>query len=101
MIGVQYEHHGHSGGNPHRIDPNLSELRIRIMVTSISDAIVEMVFQSLVEWQIKDNTYEITDTSIAFTNTGNVIWADDYITEPNIRDNGSYVIARRMKWRFV
>lgn len=101
IISIQYEHYGHSGGNPHRINHELSQLRIRIMVTSICDAVVEMVFQAALEWQIKDSTYDITDTFVSFTNDGNVIWADDYSTEPNGWKSGSYVIAREMKWRFL
>ena len=101
LIGVQYVHSGHTGGNPHWIDPKLSELRVRYMVTSIQDVIVELIFSSLVEWQIKDNSFDITDTSISITENGNVIWADDCSTLPEFRENGSYVIAEKMKWRFV
>ncbi len=49
LIGVQYTHNGHTGGNPHRIDPKLSELCVRYMITSIQDAIVEIVFSSVIE----------------------------------------------------
>ena len=101
LIGVQYVHSGHTGGNPHWIDPKLSELRVRYMVTSIQDVIVELIFSSLVEWQIKDNSFDITDTSISITENGNVIWTDDYSTEFDIRKDGSYVIAEKMSWRFV
>ena len=101
IIGVQYKHHGHAGGNPHWIDPTLSELKIQIMVTSICDAVVELVFQTLSEWQVRDNTFDITDTAISFTEDGNIIWADDYSTDPDIRKDGSFVVAKTLKWRFV
>ena len=101
LIGVQYIHDGHTGGNPHWIDPKLSELRVRYVVTSIQDVIVELVFSSLIEWQIKDNSFDITDTAISIAENGNVIWADDCSTEVEVRENGSYVIAERMNWRFV
>lgn len=101
IIGVQYEHRGHTGGNPHWIDPTLSELKIRIMVTSINDAVVELVFQALSEWQVRDNAFDITDTAISFTDDGNVIWADDCSTVPDIREKGSFAIARSMKWHFI
>ena len=101
LIGVQYVHNGHTGGNPHCIDPKLSELCVRYMVTSIQDAIVELVFSSLIEWQMKDNSFDITDTAIHIAKNGNVIWADDYSTLPEVRESGSYVIAEKMKWRFV
>lgn len=101
LIGVQYIHNGHTGGNPHRINPELSELSLRYMVTSIQDAIVEIVFSSLIEWQIKDYSFDITDTAVSFAENGAVIWADDCSTAPEVRENGSYVIAEKMKWRFV
>lgn len=101
LIGVQYIHNGHTGGNPHWIDPKLSELRVRYMVTSIQDIIVELVFSSLIEWQIKDNSFDITDTAISIAENRNVIWADDCSTGVEVRENGSYVIAEKMKWRFV
>ena len=90
-----------SGGNPKFINPELSELCVRYMVTSIQDAVVEIVFSSLIEWQIKDNSFDITDTSVFITENGTVIWTDDCSTETDIRESGSYVIAKKMKWRFV
>lgn len=101
LIGVQYIHNGHTGGNPHYVNPKLSELRMRYMVTSIDDAIVELVFSSLVEWQVKDNSFEITDTAVSIDENGFVIWTDDCSTAAEVRKNGSYVIAEKMQWRFV
>lgn len=102
IISVQYEHCGHTtSGNHHSIDPNGSELKIRIMVTSINDAVVELVFSTLYEWQIKDNTSDITDTSIYFTKNGYVIWSDECSTASNFHANKSYAVAKTMKWRFV
>ena len=101
LIGVSYEHSGHTCGNPHWIDPSRSELRLRYLVTSIYDAIVELVFSAPYEWQIADSGDDITDTAVSITEEGRVIWADDQSTEPGLRENGSYVIAQTMKWRFV
>lgn len=101
LIGVQYIHNGHAEGHPHYINPDLSELCVRYMVTSIQDTIIEIVFSSLVEWQIKDNSFDITDTSVSILENGNVIWVDDCSTAPEIRESGSYVIAKKMEWRFV
>lgn len=101
LIGCRYIHNGHSRGNPHFINPEHSELCIRYMVTSIQDSIVEIVFSSLIEWQIKDNSFDITNTSVFITEDGIVIWTDDCSTVTNIRDSSSYVIAKKMKWRFV
>lgn len=98
LIGVQYAHDGISGGNPCFIDPDRAELRLRCLVTSIYDAVVELVFTAPCEWQLRDNGFDITDTAVSFDEKGRVIWTDD--SDPNCRD-GSWVIARAMKWRFL
>ncbi len=100
LIGVQYTHNGHTGTNPHFIDPALSELRLRYMVTSIRNAVVELVFSAIAEWQIKDHSFDITDTAVSFTDDGQIIWADDSSTEAEERVSGSYMIAGKMQWRF-
>ena len=98
LIGVQYAHDGISGGNPCFIDPDRAELRLRYLVTSIYDAVVELVFSATCEWQLRDNGFDITDTSVSFDEKGRVIWTDD--SDPSCRD-GSWVIAQSMKWRFL
>lgn len=98
LIGVQYAHDGISGGNPCFIDPDRAELRLRCLVTRIYDAVVELVFTAPCEWQLRDNGFDITDTAVSFDEKGRVIWTDD--SDPNCRD-GSWVIARAMKWRFL
>ncbi len=101
IIGVQYEHNGHICGNPHLIDDTHSNLTIRIMVTSTENSIVEIKFSSIKEWQIGCDNYEITDTSVFFKNDGDIIWTDDRSFNYYNRKNYSYVIARKMEWRFI
>ena len=101
LTGVQYTHDGISGGNPCFIDPDRSELRLRYLVTSMYDQPVELVFTAPLQWQLRDQGFDITDTAVSFTDKGFVIWADDNSTDPEVRENGSYVIAKAMKWRFL
>ena len=101
LVEVQYVHRGYEGGNSCRIDPALSELRIRYMVTSICDAVVELVFIALDKWQIKDDAMDVTDVSISMEEDGKILWADCHSTLPEIRKSGSYVVAKEMKWRFI
>lgn len=101
LIGVQYAHNGHTGGNPSYIDPDRAELRLRWLVTSIYDRIVELVFTAPLQWQLRDQGFDITDTAVSFTDNGFVVWADDFSTDPEVRKSGSYVIAKAMKWRFL
>ena len=98
LTGVQYAHDGISGGNPCFIDPDRAELRLRYLVTSIYDAAVELVFTAPHEWQLRDTGFDVTDTSVSFDEKGRVIWTDD--SDPDLQD-GSYVIAQAMKWRFL
>ena len=101
LIGVDYVHNGHTCGNPHYIDPDMAELRLRWLVTSIYDKTVELVFTAPLEWQIKEWGYDITNTAVSLTDKGFVIWADLDSTAPEFREQGSYVIAQAMKWRFL
>ena len=101
LIGVDYVHNGISGGNPCYFDPDKAELRLRWLVTSIYDKTVELVFTAPLEWQIKEWGYDITNTAVSLTDKGFVIWADLDSTAPEFREQGSYVIAQAMKWRFL
>ena len=101
LIGVDYAHNGISGGNPCYFDPDKAELRLRWLVTSIYDKTVELVFTAPLQWQIKEQGFDITDTTVSFTDKGFVIWADLDSTAPEFREQGSYVIAQAMKWRFL
>ena len=101
LIGVQYAHNGHTGGNPSYIDPDRAELRLRWLVTSIYDRIVELVFTAPLQWQLRDQGFDITDTGVSFTDNSFVVWADDFSTDPEVRESGSYIIAKAMKWRFL
>ena len=97
LIGVDYAHNGISGGNPCYFDWDKAELRLRWLVTSIYDKTVELVFTAPLQWQIKDQGFDITDTAVSFTDNGLVLWTDDL----TFQESDSYVIAKAMKWRFL
>ena len=82
-------------------NPEQTKLVLRILVTSIWDAIVEIVFENLLEWQIHDNQWDITDTSVIFNEQNWIIWSDDIFVNMETTKKGSYVIAQSMKWRIV
>ena len=102
VIGIQYFNHGISStGDEYRFNPDKTKLIIRILVTSICDTVVELEFENLLEWQIKDNQCDITDTAIVFNEQNWIVWTDDtYINEDELK-KGSYAIAKSMKWRIV
>ena len=103
LIGVDYVHNGISGGNPCYFDVDKAELRLRWLVTSIYDKTVELVFTAPLQWQLKDleSGWDIVNTAVSITESGLVIWADDFSTAPEFREQHSYVIAKSMKWRFL
>jgi len=102
IINVQYIHNGISkidGG--HYFNSAHTRLTLQILVTSIWDAVVEIVFEGLSEWQIKDNQWEITDTSVVLDKQKGIVWSDDAFINMEEAKKGSYVIAASMKWRIA
>ncbi len=102
VISVQYKNDGISkvyGG--HYFSPEQTKLTLQILVTSIWDAVVELEFEDLLEWQIKDNQWEILDTAVLFDEKNRVVWLDDTYVDMEELRKGSYAIAESMKWRIV
>jgi hypothetical protein len=102
IIGVRYENNGISTTESgYRFSPEQTKLVIKILVTSICDTIVELEFENLKEWQIKDKQWDMTDTAIIFDDHNWIIWSDDvYINIEEVK-KGSYAIAKSMRWRIV
>ena len=102
IIGVQYVNNGISKiKHGHSFNPEQTKLVVKILVTSICDAVVELEFENLLEWQIKDNQWDMTDTTVMFDDHNWIIWSDDvYINMEEVK-KGSYVIAESMKWRIA
>ena len=102
IIGVQYVNNGISKiEHGHSFNPKQTKLVVKVLVTSICDAVVELEFENLLEWQIKDNQWDMTDTTLMFDDHNWIIWSDDvYINMEEVK-KGSYVIAESMKWRIA
>ena len=98
IVGVQYVNNGIS---KHSFDPEKTKLIIQILVTSICDTIVEIEFENLSGWQIKDDQWSMTDTSVVFDEKDRIIWSDDVFINMEETKKGSYVIAKFMRWRIV
>ena len=100
IIGVQYTNGGITKLEyGHHFNPEQTKLTIQVLVTSIYDTIVELEFENLLEWQIRDNQWDITDSSIIFDENGSIIWLDDVYTTAEEMKKDSYVIAKTMQWR--
>ena len=102
IIGVQYINNGISKiAHGHSFNPEQTKLVVKILVTSIGDAVVELEFENLLEWQIKDNQWDMTDTTVMLDDHNWIIWSDDvYINMEEVK-KGSYVIAESMRWRIT
>lgn len=100
IIGVQYFHNGITASE-NRVDfePHKTKLTLKILVTGIWNAVVEIEFEDLYQWQIKDAQGDIFHTSVTFDPNRWIIWADDAFVDMEQIKHGSYVIARSMKWR--
>lgn len=102
IINVQYTHHGISKTeNGHHFNPQKTKLTLQILVTSIWDAVVEIEFESLLEWQITDNLWDITGSSVRFYKQNWIVWSDNDCVSMEEVKKGSYAIAESMKWRIV
>lgn len=98
LVDVRYSHNGISKiENGHYFEPDKTKLALTILVTSIWDAVVELEFESLAEWQIKESQRDITNTAVVFDDNNQIVWSVDM----DETKNGSYVIASSMKWRIV
>jgi hypothetical protein len=102
VVGVKYINSGISKiERGHFFEPEKTKLVLQILVTSIWDAVVEIEFDGLFEWQIKDNQFSgIINTSVFF-DKNRIVWLDDIYTDTEAMKKGSYVIAASMKWRII
>ena len=100
IISVQYTNGGVTKLDyGYHFNHEKTKLIIQVLVTSIWDSIIEIEFENLLEWQIRDNQWDITDSSIIFDENGSIIWLDDVYTTAEEIKKGSYVIAKTMQWR--
>ena len=102
IINVHYANNGISiDGDTYYFNPEQTKLTLQILVTSICDTIIEIEFEYLKEWQIKDNQWDITDTTVFLDKDNWILWSDDVYVNQDELKNSSYVIAKAMKWRVV
>ena len=102
ILEARYEHNGITKTeNGHRIYPAKTKLILKILVTSIWDAVVDLEFECLSEWQIKGDGLNMISTTVMFSKNKQIVWTDDaYVTMENLK-KGSYIIAGSMKWRIT
>ena len=84
-----------------RVYADRGELKIRVIITSLCDTVIELVFKSVTKWQIQCGPLNcIFGISVAFSDNGQIVWTDEYSADEKTRQNGSYVVAGSMEYRF-
>lgn len=102
IISVVYQNNGIKiSDNAYEFNSELTQLKIQILITSICDAILEIVFENILEWKITEAGYNILEACVVFNDKGFIIWSDDEIDLDKLESNDSYVIAEKMKWRIL
>ena len=85
----------------HSYSPWMTTLTLKVLVTSIWYAIVEIEFEGLYEWQIYNNFSDIFATTLSFDDRGHIVWADNVWRNTEELKKCSYAIAASMKWRIA
>ncbi len=102
IIGVQYANNGITCvPHGHQFDFRKTRLTLQILVTSMNDTLVELEFEDLRQWQVRDNQWDMTSTSVFFDQNGWIIWSDEQYVNMEELKKGSYAIAQSMKWRVI
>ena len=102
VIAVEYQNNGiKNHGDFYEFNSELKRLKIRVLITSICDAVLEMVFEDILEWRITEADCDILEVAVRFDDKGYIVWSDGAIGLDNVEENDSYVIAKTMKWRIL
>ena len=101
IVGVHYTNDTllNTDENGNFVDPEKTKLTLTVLVTSIYDTVVEIEFESIAEWQIRDERQDIQEAFLFFNEQNFIVWSDCADSVTADLKNGSYVIARSMKWR--
>ena len=105
IVGVQYTNDviTNVDENGYFTKPDASKLILKILVTSISNTIVEIEFESLREWQLSNDAYfsMILDATVSFDDGGYITWSDSAKENQDNFEGCSYVTAKSMRWRII
>ena len=102
IVGVQYENNGISKTeHGHSFDFERTKLVLKILVTSIWDAVVELEFENLLSWQIKGNQWGMLGTTVMFDEHNLLVWSDDIYINMDELKKGTHAIAKSMRWRIT
>lgn len=101
LIDVHYVHNDlrkDSCGGEYYFGSGQTKLSFRILVENM---IVEIEFEDVWTWHIKDPECEIVESTVIINENNHIVWSDHPYTSIDARKEGSYVIANSMKWRIA
>lgn len=77
-----------------------SRLVLQVLVTSLEDTIVEMIFDNVYEWQLCGGDIPILDSYMHFDTNGAIVFTDE--EDDEFEYLGSVrVVAGKMSWRII
>jgi len=101
VVSVEYKNKAALGNI---YDYSKISLRLRILVSSVKDMIVELLFDTVYDYRIVDSISgcDILGFSLSLDEYGNVTFTDDLFS-PDFEDspNVSYVKAKHLCWRVL
>ena len=101
-INVQYVNDGITTEGGLYFEFEKTKLMLQVLVTSIENAVVEIIFEGVLEWQIKRHGLDgLFATAVTFDSLNMIIWSNDPFTDAQDLKTRTYVIAKSMRWRFV
>lgn len=102
IIAVEFHNNGIKINDlAYEFNSELTQLKIRVLITSIHDAVLEIIFDDIIKWKITDDQCDIIEATVSFDYRGFIVWSDGTVDMDNLEENNSYVIARKMKWRIL
>lgn len=102
IIAVEFHNNGIKiTDTAYEFNSELTQLKICVLITSIHDAVLEMIFDDIIKWKITEDQRDIIEAAVCFDCRGFIVWSDDTVDIDNLEKNDSYVIAGKMKWRIL
>ena len=77
----------------------MTELTLRVLVTSLQNTTVVIKFEDLIDWQLKKSSSYLFGITLSFDGQGHIVWSDGIWKDQKELERHSFVIAKSMKWR--
>jgi hypothetical protein len=86
-------------GDKYWFSTSMTELTLRVLVTSLQNTTVVIKFEDLIDWQLKKSSSYLFGITLSFDGQGHIVWSDGIWKDQKELERHSFVIAKSMKWR--